>query len=73
MNNKLKIQCAHLRTKKLHVTGTAENENSLINDSATSQYWCLGTMSTVGPDDGFAAPERCAAHRACFKAKELIV
>ena len=73
MNNKIKIQCAHLRTKKLYVNDMAENENSGINDSATSQYWCLGTMTTVGPDDGFAAPERCSAHRACFKPKELIV
>lgn len=73
MKKKIKIQCINLRTKKLYVNDLAENENSGINDSATSGYWCLGTMSTVGPDDSFAAPERCAAHRTCFKAKELII
>lgn len=72
MHNKEKIQCIHLRTKKLYVTNNAENESGAINDSATGQYWCLGTMSPVGPDDGFAAPERCKANRSCFKAKDLI-
>jgi len=72
MNNKEKIQCSHLRTKKLYVTNSYENENHNINDSATSQYWCLSTMSTAGPDNGFAAPERCAAHRTCFKSKDII-
>ena len=70
--NKEKIQCIHLRAKKLYVSDFPENENHAINDSSTSQYWCLGTMSTVGPDDDFAAPERCMAHRSCFKAKDLI-
>lgn len=73
MNKKEKFQCINLRTKKLYVSDLLENDNDGLNDSATSQFWCLGTMSTVGPDDSFAAPEQCSAHRSCFKPKELIV
>ena len=73
MNKKEKIQCVNLRTKKLYVTNISQNENHGLNDSSTSQYWCLGTMTTVGPDNDFAAPERCAVHRSCFKQKDLIL
>ena len=33
-------------------------------------YWCLRTMETVGPDDGFAHPHACVSGRECFVAPE---
>lgn len=35
-------------------------------DSSTAVYWCLSTMETAGPDDGYAHPHGCRAGRACY-------
>jgi hypothetical protein len=36
-------------------------------ESATAVYWCLQTMSTVGPDDQFVHAKSCCDGRVCFQ------
>ncbi len=55
--------CAALRTKMLYVAGGPADWS---RPSTTAQYWCLETMSAVGPDDAQATPASCRAGRACF-------
>jgi hypothetical protein len=35
-------------------------------ESSTAVYWCLHTMSTVGPDDQLVHARACCAGRVCF-------
>ena len=60
--------CRCLRTKMQYVAGISPEE--LRQPSATAQYWCVHTMSQVGPDDGLVAPEGCRAGRDCFEERE---
>jgi len=39
-------------------------------ESATAVYWCLRTMQSAGPDDGFAHPGSCRAGRQCFQPRD---
>jgi hypothetical protein len=59
-----------LRTKTYFSQYTNEQDQThewSSGDSTTAVYWCLSTMGSVGPDDGFAHPHDCCANRACFK------
>jgi hypothetical protein len=35
-------------------------------ESSTAVYWCLQTMSTIGPDEQFVHPHKCCCGRSCF-------
>jgi hypothetical protein len=39
-------------------------------DSTTAVYWCLATMETFGPDDGYVHPHQCSCGRACYQPEE---
>lgn len=60
--------CASLRTKMIYVAGRARAP--LDRESSTACYWCLHTMSPVGPDDGPVRPRSCTAARGCYRADE---
>jgi hypothetical protein len=57
--------CRHLKTKMLYVAG--RESASFERPSSTAPWWCLHTMSPVGPDDAQALPRRCRAGRSCFE------
>lgn len=58
--------CARLRTKMMYVAG--RNAAPLDGTSTTACYWCLDTMSPVGPDDAPVRPEACRPGRPCHRA-----
>ena len=64
--------CRFLRTKTAF--GTLTTDSNLepapwtSGASTTAVYWCLATMQSSGPDDGFAHPHSCCDGRRCFEA-----
>jgi hypothetical protein len=63
---RLPIVCRLLRTKMSF--GALEGVRDWrFGESTTAVYWCLRTMESSGPDDGFAHPHRCREGRACFR------
>jgi hypothetical protein len=62
----VKPYCQHLRTKRYYISD-APPATYLAEETATTGYWCLRTMGTIGPDDGFASPGRCTVARPCYR------
>lgn len=58
--------CRRLRTKRAFGSFHGNLYSWQSGDSTTAVYWCLRTMETVGPDDGFAHPHACTSGRECF-------
>jgi hypothetical protein len=59
------VVCRKLRTKMSF--GSLEGVRDWRHgESTTAVYWCLSTMETAGPDDGYAHPHGCRAGRACY-------
>jgi hypothetical protein len=42
----------------------------LRSSGPTAQYWCSQTVTVLGPDDFYCAPEVCQPGRACFEPEE---
>ena len=61
------IVCRLLRTKASFGTFDGKLAPWQAGLSTTAVYWCLATMETAGPDDGFAHALRCRAGRSCFE------
>lgn len=72
MKKHTKSQCRYLRTKRAYFPDLSQTESWREGNSTTSQYWCLCTMSTAGPDSGLVAPEKCQRSRRCYKEVELL-
>jgi hypothetical protein len=49
----------------LYVAG--RDHPDVESTSTTAQYWCLHTMSAVGPDGELALPEHCGRDRECHE------
>lgn len=62
--------CRRLRTKRAFGSYSGNLYSWQSGDSTTAVYWCLRTMETVGPDDGYAHPHACLRGRGCFEAPE---
>lgn len=58
--------CTNLATKRSFVSDEPP-ATYLADDVSTTGYWCIRTMGPIGPDDGFACPSECGAHRACYE------
>ena len=58
--------CRSLRTKTAFGTFRGKFDSWQTGYSTTAVYWCLRTMETVGPDDGYAHPHACQSGRECF-------
>lgn len=57
--------CRHLRTKKMYLSFDEEPDYSA---STTAVFWCMRTLSVVGPDDAQACAEDCCRPgRACYE------
>lgn len=61
------VVCRLLRTKHAFGTFVGNLYSWQAGASTTAVYWCLGTMETAGPDEGYAHPHQCRAGRACFE------
>jgi hypothetical protein len=63
------VVCRKLRTK-MGFGALQGVRDWRFGDSSTAVYWCLSTMETAGPDDGYAHPHGCRAGRACYRAPD---
>lgn len=63
--------CQYLRTKKCYIP-TQGSENFLAETSPGSQYWCIRTMTVMGPDDKVVSPDDCDGHRTCFHTMDIV-
>ena len=61
------VVCRFLRTKVAFGTLMGGHLPWQMGASSTAVYWCLKTMETAGPDDGYAHPHACCAGRECFE------
>ena len=61
----LPVVCRLLRTKSAF--GSEQGASWQRGDSNTDVFWCLNTMESFGPDDGFAHAHECRKGRACFQ------
>lgn len=59
--------CRMLRTKTAFGTFVGNLYSWQSGNSTTAVYWCLRTMETSGPDDGYAHPHACRDGRSCFE------
>ena len=60
--------CRHLRSKGMYVYTDADPD-SPHEESDTTAYWCLKTMTSFGPDDEAVARLDCRAPgRSCYEA-----
>jgi hypothetical protein len=59
-----------LRTKTAFGAYALEDEVAVpwqAGESTTAVFWCLATMDTCGPDDGYVHPRQCEASRSCYR------
>ena len=67
LDAELPVVCRKLRTKMAF--GSLEGPIDWRHgESTVAAYWCLRTMESAGPDDGFAHPHHCQSGRDCFAA-----
>ncbi|AUX19696.1 uncharacterized protein SOCEGT47_001480 [Sorangium cellulosum] len=62
------VVCRKLRTKVAFGSMHPGLRDWRYGASSTAVYWCLATLETAGPDDGYAHPHCCCAGRSCFVA-----
>ncbi len=61
--------CRYLRTKSFY---TAEkNEKTLTEESPGRAFWCVRSVSAIGPDDRIVGPSECSAERVCFETVDV--
>jgi len=63
--NEEMLPCSNLRTKMFYISGGRTPEET-TESGATSQYWCLKTMTVVGPEGWLAKPENCVSGCGCY-------
>ena len=61
------VVCRLLRTKTAFGSFVGGANPWQAGASTTAVYWCLRTMETAGPDDGYAHPHTCRAGRICYE------
>ncbi|WP_372369715.1 hypothetical protein [Candidatus Uabimicrobium sp. HlEnr_7] len=60
-------KCKFIRSRATDIP-ILPNGETLEDDSCRSGvFWCTHTMTAVGPDDDFVAPEKCQSVRQCYK------
>lgn len=61
-----RVPCHFLRTKLFYIDKEL-GRKWLSETENTESYWCLRTVSFVGPDDLPAEPHFCGDGRSCFR------
>lgn len=64
--------CQYLRTKASYIPAL-RLETALAEVSPSAHYWCLRTMTVIGPDDTLVSPEECKSHRTCFETSDIVL
>jgi hypothetical protein len=67
--------CPLLRTKTMALNTDYRRPGQASDDwavSSTAIFWCVTTMSVMGPDDLDAHPEDCCKTRACYGGRDVI-
>lgn len=62
--------CRMLRTKTAFGKFRGNLYSWQSGRSSTAVYWCLRTMETAGPDDGYTHPHACRDGRSCYEPPE---
>jgi hypothetical protein len=70
MKKNVKSDCKFLRTKTAYLHEVDDFDYWRSNESSTSTFWCLHTMTPTGPDDRNVNPESCQDHRTCFRHRD---
>jgi len=56
--------CRFIRTKSYC---TAEKtKTTLVEEKPGRAFWCIRSVSPIGPDDQLVGPSECTAARTCF-------
>ena len=66
MQKELKHICRHFRMESDHFPSTDNKEYWQGGIPTTKQFWCILTMSTIGPDSGLVSNEECHKKRRCY-------
>ena len=63
--------CRHLRTKGMYVYTDGQNDPNAADDDDdfdTSIYWCMKSMTNIGPDDALVCRPDCRnPERSCYE------
>lgn len=62
----IQIRCASLRSKSPYGVFGEYDEEILDSLSSTTSFWCLRSMSRVGPDEHFVHRHNCVEGRRCW-------
>lgn len=67
-------RCLHIRTKMDYVSidwgrpsGGSEDDTDETTGGTAHRYYCLHTLTVIGPDQDIVAPRACDAGRACYE------
>lgn len=69
MPSQMLCLCHYFRTKTSYMP-SLNQEEFIIDASSTGCYWCLRTMTGVGPDNYFVALETCKPDRTCYQTSD---
>ncbi len=64
--------CPKLRTKTMYLNEDYRRHPDVPATFGTAAFWCLKTMSALGPDDLPADPESCRRNRGCCTLPPLV-
>ncbi len=56
--------CRRLRNKGMFIDAEPDPE---VPNTRDGLYWCVHTMTLLGPDGEVASPARCRPGRGCFE------
>lgn len=66
----VQIRCASLRSKSPYGVFGEFNDEILDSLCSTTSFWCLRSMSRVGPDEHFVHRGQCVEGRSCWHLAE---
>jgi hypothetical protein len=58
--------CVHLRCKGMYVPRSAGGPEEAYGGDTTN-WWCLKTATSIGPDEDWVHRSACTPDRACFQ------
>lgn len=56
--------CKHLRSKGMFINSEPD---PTVPNTSDGFYWCIHSMTCLGPDGEVADDQRCRAGRKCFE------
>ncbi|MBI2378757.1 MAG: hypothetical protein HYV07_32480 [Deltaproteobacteria bacterium] len=68
-----RVVCECLRTKNGYGEVSTPLGDWVDFRDGSSCYWCVRTMSTIGPDQKLVGFESCGRERSCFEGEDELV